>query len=67
MARGELRERARGEGLGRISLSSFPKRPQPEWLAPCGDPNCAGCYEVLEILADGMEVHPRIHPPRSDY
>jgi hypothetical protein len=24
------------------------------WLAPCGSPQCAGCYDV----ADGRKIHP---------
>lgn len=60
-------EKREGEGLGRNITTQLLKAPQLEALAPCGDPRCAGCYEVLDILADGMEVHPRIHPPRSEW
>lgn len=47
------------EQIGRNIRRQLEKRPQPEDLAPCGDPNCAGCYDVGEGV--------RIHPPRSDY
>ena len=61
-------ERRQGEGLGRNITTQLQKIQVPEdFLAPCGDPRCAGCYEVLGILEDGMELHPRIHPPRSDF
>lgn len=67
--RGDKEVRVRqGEGLGRNITTQLSKVRVPEdFVAPCGDPRCAGCYELVEILADGMEVHPRIHPPRSDY
>ena len=48
-----------GEGLGRNITTQLAKAPQPEGLAPCGDPSCAGCYEVQPGV--------RIHPPRSDW
>lgn len=52
--------------FGRNFQEMFPKRPQPEELAACGSPDCAGCYEVMD-LGDGMEVPVRIHPPRSEF
>lgn len=66
--RGELQEPVKREGIGRNFPEMFPKRPQPEDLAACGDPNCAGCYDVMN-LGDGIEVPVpvRVHPPRSDY
>jgi hypothetical protein len=54
-----------GEHLGRNIRRQLEKRAQPEDLAPCGDPHCAGCYDVGECLPHGPRV--RIHPPRSEY
>ena len=58
----------RGEGLGRNIKEQLLKAPQLEGLAPCGDPNCAGCYVVGFPDADTTNPSTvRIHPPRSDY
>lgn len=55
----DRREQSEGEHLGRNIRRQLVKRPQPEDLAKCGDPHCAGCYDVGEGVW--------IHPPRSDY
>jgi hypothetical protein len=52
-------EPRKSEGLGRNIPGQLAKRVQPEDLAACGSPGCAGCYDV----GDGV----KIHPPRSEY
>ena len=48
-----------GERLGRNIREQLAARPQPEDLAPCGQFNCAGCYDIGEGK--------KIHPPRNGY
>ena len=42
--------------VGHIENSGQPNNPvAPASLPPCGDPKCAGCYEV----EPGRRIHPR--------
>lgn len=42
------------EHLGRNIRRQLEALPQPEDLAACGSPDCAGCYDV----GDGKKIHP---------